>query len=775
MQFNKKFIFITSLFLLLPNFFFAQGICEEIVPCTIKECTLCHFFLMLQRLVNCILFGLIPPLAVLMIVIGGLFYAGAVLEFLPGGIATVSRAKRLFISVVIGLLITYAAWLIITLFLVAMGYTSPTGRWWEIECEVAYSNVFSIPTDPKNLTTFALRKIFEEDTLIDLEPIISLARGNVVQAKDTNSIFALAVSGKITLNSPSSFARIILVDEKGEEFLVYEAFGPFDFQENIFTKNCMESCILDNVSAKNLKVEVENGKVELTEISVLKDKERFYPEILKAGLENSAKNFLKLQKSQIINKINSYNFSHNLKWTAGETSISNYTLAQKKALLGVDRLPNLQGLEYYKGGIFEFKEDQNLNAQVPKNFPSSFDWRKQHGRNWLTPVKDQRDCGSCWAFASLGAIEAVANLYYNQLLNLDLAEQDPVSCYKGPGARGCQGLAIEYVQYYYNYLRSSGVTYEQCFPYTAREVPCSQKCYQWPNLNVSISGAIPVRTNEEIIKNLIEKGPIQAGVFIHSSRGVFGHAVTLVGYETDSNGNLVWIFKNSWGANWGENGYFRVKDSGKEKTGWFAILSPIIIKDRPDLKIVCEDRDNDKYCYWGISEKKPNTCPEFCKEEKDCDDSNASIGPCSALPSPTPTPTPTPTPKPTQTPTPTQPPTPPCINECLPGERKCCGNRSYRECIKIGQCWTWSGCRMCGANEVCQDGLCIPKPECETDADCPKGKVYCTPPPDEYTCGELIIQYYECVSGKCILREERESCNRACCPQKCLQEGGCIC
>ncbi len=111
---------------------------QGIVPCTLtgpQPCTLCHFFQMLERIINYLLFCVIPPLAIFMLVLGGAMYIGAIFEFLPGGMTTVSKAKSLFFAVIIGLLISYGAWLLIHLFLNALGYTR-AGNWWEIECQI---------------------------------------------------------------------------------------------------------------------------------------------------------------------------------------------------------------------------------------------------------------------------------------------------------------------------------------------------------------------------------------------------------------------------------------------------------------------------------------------------------------------------------------------------------------------------------------------------------------------------------------------------------------
>ncbi len=140
------------------------------------------------------------------------------------------------------------------------------------------------------------------------------------------------------------------------------------------------------------------------------------------------------------------------KWTAGNTSISNLSVVAKRTLCGgrVASLPLGATLMCLPEGV-------GVSSGI-------FDWRDKDGENWVTPVKNQGSCGSCWAFSAVGAAESAFLIYTNDPgMNIDLSEQHLVSdcCSVGSCGGGVPRSALEYI-------RDTGVPDEDCFPYTAR-------------------------------------------------------------------------------------------------------------------------------------------------------------------------------------------------------------------------------------------------------------------------------------------------------------------
>jgi C1A family cysteine protease len=122
-------------------------------------------------------------------------------------------------------------------------------------------------------------------------------------------------------------------------------------------------------------------------------------------------------------------------------------------------------------------------------FPAYFDWHNKNGTDWMTPVKNQGGCASCWAFSAVGVVEAVFNIYNNNPnLDLDLSEQQLVSsngvccsyCGNCSGGRSLEAL---------EYIRDTGIVDEACFPYTSANSNCSL-CSNWTNRKYHINDCL---------------------------------------------------------------------------------------------------------------------------------------------------------------------------------------------------------------------------------------------------------------------------------------------
>jgi len=198
--------------------------------------------------------------------------------------------------------------------------------------------------------------------------------------------------------------------------------------------------------------------------------------------------------------------------------------------------------------------------------PDRVDWRDQ---GYVTPVKNQGACGSCWAFSSTGALEGQHMRRIGQLVSL--SEQNLVDCSRAFGNNGCSGglmdFAFEYVK------NNSGVDTESSYPYKAADAKCK---FTRQNVGAKDTGFVDIpEGDEDALKDAVaSQGPISIAIDAsHSSfqlykRGVYyepacssenlDHGVLIVGYGTDPDHGDYWIVKNSWGPLWGEEGYIRM-------------------------------------------------------------------------------------------------------------------------------------------------------------------------------------------------------------------------
>lgn len=216
--------------------------------------------------------------------------------------------------------------------------------------------------------------------------------------------------------------------------------------------------------------------------------------------------------------------------------------------------------------------DANANATSLQDFsvtanalPAQLDWRDRSGANWLTPVKNQSFCGSCWAFAANAITESHQKIIRDDAtIDIDLSEQELIGCTAaGNCLSGSSELALQHI-------RDTGIVTETCSPYTLDHT-CSV-CPDPIRTQISNQHAIWSPPNDTIKAALIEHGPVIAYMGVNTEYGGhfdenniyrcdddsgINHAVVIVGYD-DATG--AWIVRNSWGATWGptSDGYFNV-------------------------------------------------------------------------------------------------------------------------------------------------------------------------------------------------------------------------
>lgn len=462
-----------------------------------------------------------------------------------------------------------------------------------------------------------------------------------------NAISGLSVSGSVKLNDIHSLVRIILIDNKANEYLVFESYSQIS-ENNVFSFNniCEETSLLDSIIPSSLKIIITNAEltinsIEMSTVRIDKNEITHFKE-MKKGIKKNQVTFKAKQ-------INANNKRNKKSWAAGVTDFSLQPFSIRKTAFCNEDDYNSQGLEYYESGFFLLDADNESSSaslqestQISSNYISSFDWRNRHGINWMTPVRHQSTGGSCWAFTPVAVTESMVNLYYNQKLDLDLSEQDVVSC-SGAGTNASGGYAGSAI----DYIKNTGVVDENCFPFANSDLPCSNKCTT-PTEKIKISGKTAVSFVVDSIKrHLIFNGPLSSG-FINAH---CAHSMPLVGFNIVKQGDTIrhvyntcggdsivgagnpligqtyWIFKNSYGIGSGNNGYlYIVFNSFNDILLNGYLNTPITSLNYSSSDIKCVDLDGDGYYNWGIG-PKPASCPACAPNEEDGDDSNPNFGP----------------------------------------------------------------------------------------------------------------------------------------------------
>lgn len=241
-----------------------------------------------------------------------------------------------------------------------------------------------------------------------------------------------------------------------------------------------------------------------------------------------------------------------------ENPFRDYTLEEIKALFTPEEEEEHE-IEESEGEVSQYED-----------VPETYDFRVNNPE-CAAAIKNQLSCGSCWAFAGSTALAMRFCAQSQGGINVILSPQDSVSC--DTGNSGCNGGNRLKTWYYY---QSTGIVTETCFPYSSGKgqvEDCITECKngeEWKKHKAT--GVKRISGVQAIKQNLVSGGPIHTGFtvyedFMQYKSGIYqytsgsslgGHAVVVVGYGSE-NGTDYWIIQNSWGPNWGEKGYFRIK------------------------------------------------------------------------------------------------------------------------------------------------------------------------------------------------------------------------
>jgi hypothetical protein len=491
-----------------------------------------------------------------------------------------------------------------------------------------------------------------------------------------DTIYGLSISGSVSLSSDTSLVRVILTDNSGNEWMVYEAY-PMIIEDSVFEIHevCDETCFLEEFLPNSILIQIIDAEIIISYLTLRSIRLENLP-----ALQYQAKRNKDLEKAQLMNQ---YIASRGWEWIADTTGLVKMFYQHKIQMF--NNKYNLLGLDYYSGGVFNSILHDNIPRYTETTIISSFDWREKHNAHlsethyyggdaaepdngWMTGIRTQV-CGSCAAFASIASLEAAINLYANYQFdkeeNIRFSERDAFNCSAyNTGNVGCDCSGKSKLKIM-NKLRDEGVVDEECYsrdsnpPYCQGIAPTcsafSSKCTN-PTMTAQICEYViydldqfndPDDRAAFLKKLILDNGPLTITLKNWWPAQGQEHALSLVGFDIKDD-EIVWVLKNSWGLDteWGEAGYITESfwlGSNAQPPGVPSILNNVFAFDYtcsdpitvisyvdPEFEYVIHenDFDQDGYYNWGIGKRPQHDYP--CGEdveEEDSNDDDSRIGP----------------------------------------------------------------------------------------------------------------------------------------------------
>lgn len=285
-------------------------------------------------------------------------------------------------------------------------------------------------------------------------------------------------------------------------------------------------------------------------------------------------------------------------WLDNLEYIVKYNSEQKDHWLHLNSLADVSHEEYkqqylgYKPSLRKQPKNSNGNFMyagvAEESLPTEVDWRKKGA---VTPVKNQLQCGSCWAFSTTGAVEGVNAVVTKELISV--SEQELVDCDTSQD-QGCNGGLMDFAFQFI--IDNGGIDTEEDYEYKGEDGICNEAKENRKVVTIDGYEDVP-ENNEKALKKAVAHQPVSVaieaderafqlyggGVFNESCGTDLDHGVLVVGYGVDEEAGEYWIVKNSWSADWGDKGYIRMKAGvGKKGICGIAMQPSYPIKKGPN-------------------------------------------------------------------------------------------------------------------------------------------------------------------------------------------------